>query len=242
MKNFKLLACLLLGFLPMLLSSQTISWQKVNGPSGGGNRVYPGKDGYIFTILDQNELYRSNNSGESWQKMPNVPASIWYWPLTVGADGNLYNANSQKIYRSTDNGASWSPISTVNIESVYGLPGGIILTWDYSNNLKRSADDGLTWDTVATNVFTAESFSYNHSTGDVYAWGGNGSTLEPGQLWRSRDQGLTWSLLLENPELESYQMALFSSVQKTSCTAPPTMALPGQNSTRFLKIHCAKFR
>lgn len=148
MRNFTLFS-LLFFFSPFLLHSQ-FSWQKLNGPSGGGFRVYAGKDGYIFTIEFGNILYRSNNGGQSWEKMPVTPANIWYWPLVVGADGNLYAGKSNSLYRSVNNGQSWTLLNN-NIfhESIFALPGGEILIGDYNENIKRSTDNGQTWVTVA---------------------------------------------------------------------------------------------
>jgi uncharacterized repeat protein (TIGR01451 family) len=206
MRNFTLLSLLFFS-LPLLLNAQ-LSWQKLNGPSGGGYRVYPGKDGYIFSVESGNALYRSGNGGQSWEKMPQTPANIWYWPLVVGADGNMYAGKSQQLYRSTNNGVSWTLLNN-NIfhESIYALPGGEILIGDYSDKIKRSTDNGQTWTVVSDSADATGGFARNPNNGDVYAWGGYPATGEPGKLWRSPDEGQTWTMVLEGTGLRPYQMA-----------------------------------
>ncbi len=198
---------LLLFFLfSTIVSLSAQSWQKLGGPFGGGSFVYPGKPGFLFMILADNELYRSSDGGVNWQKMPVTPANIWYWPLVVGADGNLYAGQSNKIFRSVDNGQTWAQISSVSHETIFALPNGEILLGTYQG-IKRSIDNGQTWSVVANNVIASDNFAYNPHSGDVYTWHEYVSPDSLGKVWRSSDNGLTWSVMLESIDLQAYQFA-----------------------------------
>jgi uncharacterized repeat protein (TIGR01451 family) len=188
------------------LSLSAQSWQKLGGPFGGGGIVYSGKPGFLFMILEDNELYRSSDGGDNWQKMPVTPVSSWTSPLVVAADGNLYAGQGSKIFRSTDNGETWAQISSVAHISIFALPGGELLVGSYQG-LKRSIDNGQTWTTVANTIQFAEKFAYNPNSGEVYAWEDYVSSGSMGKLWRSKDNGLTWDVMLESIDLLPYQFA-----------------------------------
>ncbi|MCC6462469.1 MAG: hypothetical protein IT260_18520 [Saprospiraceae bacterium] len=205
--TFCLAACLALPGL----RAQTISWQQLGGPFGGGRPVYEGKPGNLFLIYGDNELYRSTNGGASWQKMPTTPASIWYWPLVVGGDGNLYAGKSNELYRSTNNGQSWTLLTEIDHESIGALPGGEILIGTYNKSIRRSTNNGQTWTDVATGVDATAGFFVHPATGDVYTWADNISTGEQGKVWRSTDQGLSWQVVLEGLNLQPYQIAFSPS-------------------------------
>jgi uncharacterized repeat protein (TIGR01451 family) len=198
---------LLLFFLfSTIVSLSAQSWQKLGGPFGGGGFVYPGKSGFLLMILPYNELYRSSDGGVNWQKMPATPASTWTSPLVVGADGNLYAGEGNKIFRSVDNGQSWTQIGSVSHKTIYALPSGEILVGTYQG-IKRSIDNGQTWAVVANNILFAENFAYNPISGDVYTWEDYVSSGSLGKVWRSADNGLTWTVMLESLDLQPYQVA-----------------------------------
>ncbi|MFN0215110.1 MAG: hypothetical protein ACKVT2_12715 [Saprospiraceae bacterium] len=200
------LRLLLFFFFSTIVSLSAQSWQKLGGPFGGGSIVYPGKPGFLFMILDDNELYRSSDAGLSWQKMPVTPANNWSSHLVVGADGNLYASKSGNIFRSVDNGQTWAQIGSITPHTIFAFPTGEILVGTYQG-IKRSIDNGQTWDVVASDVLFAENFAYNPQTGDLYAWEDNVSSGELGKVWRSSDNGLTWGVMLEGLELQPYQAA-----------------------------------
>ncbi len=199
---------LLVFLFTSLLSLSAQSWQKLGGPFGGGGIVYPGKPGFLFMILEDNELYRSSDGGDSWQKMPVPQVISWSSQLVVGADGNLYAGQGQgsKIFRSEDNGETWAQISSVSHWTIFGLPGGEILVGT-SQGIKRSVDNGLTWTIVANTIQYAANFVYNPNTGDVYTWENFVSSGSTTKVWRSKDNGLTWEVILDSFDLLPYQFA-----------------------------------
>jgi len=209
MKTF--LRAFLAAFLLLLqlpLFAQSISWQQLSGPAGGsGSFVQAGKDGFLFTILYDNLLYRSADGGLNWQKMPQTPANIWYWPLSVGYDGNLYAGKSYELHRSVNDGQSWTKLNFNNgsVEAATGLPGNVILVGSYGK-IYRSGDGGQTWTTHSLSSQGFDRLTYNPTTDHVYAWESSPAT-NTGTVYRSTDKGLTWTTFFNTAGVEPYSMA-----------------------------------
>jgi len=193
------------------LPAQVYSWEKTGTPSGGGSLVHAGKPGNLFVMLDQNNLYRSNDNGNSWQKIGDFPENIWAWPLTVGNDGNLYGRQGNILFRSADNGATWQPLCTLEHEFLFAFPTGEILACNLSFQIRRSTDDGQTWTTVHASTSRISGFAYNPLNGDAYAWQDYPAAGENGRVWHSLDQGLTWTVLLDTLELDVNQITVSPS-------------------------------
>ncbi len=207
-KTYFQLLFLSLSALPYCLNAQNITWQKLNGPSGGTGEVYPGKDGYLILLDGGHSVFRSNDGGHSWERMPGVPTEGSFWPLAVGADGNLYTGNYVNIYRSENNGESWSLLSSgIDVLSVYALPDGVLLVGTGDDEIIRSADNGQTWQVAAQFVEADGAFAFNPYNGDVYAWGRYVSSGTIGKLWRSTDHGQTWEVAVQAVGMEIGQMA-----------------------------------
>lgn len=205
--NF-LCVCLSLFLLPFCLNAQNITWEKLNGPSGGTGEVYQGKDGYLILKSEYNRLYRSNNGGQSWDLLPPVPSSPFGVWIVVGADRNLYTGHVNKLYQSVDNGLSWTLLNdNISNRTIFALPGGELLVGSSSGQIKRSVDNGQTWAVVANDVENSGGFAYNPFNGDVYTWDESPSIGEISKLWRSSDQGQTWQTVLEGLELDPFQVA-----------------------------------
>ena len=189
--------------------SQIVSWQHLNGPFGGHGEVYAGKQGYIFMALHDNVLYRSADNGITWQKMPPTPADIWYWPLTVAPDGNLYAGKIETLYRSVDQGQTWGQIGSVYHDIITALPSGeMLVATAFPKEIKRSTDGGQTWATVSSGIDAAGGFAYDSATDVVYAWSSKSGPADSlDHVLRSTDQGQTWTVMLARINLEPFQMA-----------------------------------
>ncbi len=200
-------------FIPLLLafcnlSAQTFSWEKCGAPPGGMGLLQEGKPGVLFFMQDQNNLFRSTDNGDNWQKTGDYPANTWAWPLTVGNDGNLYGRQDSTLLRSADNGDSWQPVGTLDFVNLFVFPDGEMLASDLGFHILRSTDGGQTWNTVHTAGSHIGGFAYNPVNGDVYAWQDYPAAGENGRVWRSSDKGLTWAVLLDAPELGVHQIAV----------------------------------
>ena len=94
-------------------------------------------------------IYRSDDRGLTWQQVPLIAAG-YLASATVGPDGHIYGANYDSIYVSRDRGDSWianaispalHPDRLLEVDSAGYVYAGY-------GNLIRSADGGITWDTI----------------------------------------------------------------------------------------------
>ncbi|MBK8449229.1 MAG: hypothetical protein IPL42_04030 [Saprospiraceae bacterium] len=193
--NFKhVLIFTFIGFIfSQVLHAQI--YEKLNGPYGGGAKVYEGKSGNLFQFYydtdDNLVIYRSVNGGSYWNRMPNSPMKTSYDPIVVGLDGNLYGALNDKIYTSVNNGQSWGTIKSPNtnpIRTVQALPNGVLLIAQ-EDKVYQSSNNGLNW--VSFPLINMDRFFYNKYTNQVYAINFN-------KLYISNDFGITWGLLFED--------------------------------------------
>lgn len=164
--------------------------QKLAGPYGGGDKVYEGKNGVLFQLIqdgtDYNILFKSVDGGVNWIKMPATP-SHWSTKVEVGANGNLYCANSNKLYKSTDDGLSWSPINwptTNSIQTISALSDGTIFAATY-NKLYKTINNGVDWQISAMNKI--DKVFYNANNDKTYA-------ISQDTLFVSKDKGISWQV------------------------------------------------
>jgi photosystem II stability/assembly factor-like uncharacterized protein len=119
----------------------------------------PARNTMLVGIHEQTRLFRSDNSGVSWQEISEpLPDGIGYASSPLVLDRNNFllgtnNSSSAGIFRSTDGGASWqrtfdvgvsgAPLRASRTRSIYWLlEGGV--------GVVKSDDDGATWELIAT--------------------------------------------------------------------------------------------
>lgn len=169
------------------LSAQ--NYERLNGPYGGGAKVYEGKNGILFQRLFEDDdlavLFRSVDGGVTWKKLPTPAARQVYDPFTVAYNGNLYGAAGKNLYVSVNDGQSWSGLNSPTAEAIVNvnaLPNGVLLVSDYEK-VYRSINNGQSWIVVLqTDV---DAFYYNSYTDQVYAIGNQ-------NIYVSNDGGLNW--------------------------------------------------
>ena len=164
-------------------------YEKLNGPYGGGGKVYEGQSGILFQFLSPDNttrnLYSSRDGGFSWTRMPNPPASQVSDPIAVGYDGLLYCALNQNVYRSANGGQSWTKLTspgsgfTVGISS---LPDGTILV-SKTDQLYYSKDMGQNW--VPVSIGGINSFYADPVAKRFYILNGQ-------DLYYSKDSAKSW--------------------------------------------------
>jgi len=189
-----MLVCMFL--LQWLLPAQSISWDRLNSPSGGVGSVYAGKHGLLFAILSNgDELYRSADGGLNWQAMSG-PVDTFSWGFSVGADSSLFVYAHKSLYRSIDDGNTWAKLNgvlngTEPTGNATALPGNVILALNSNGAVVRSTDDGQSWITSYQNI---DHLIYDAVRDQVYGW-----SEFSDQVKRSLDRGLTWTPFFNNP-------------------------------------------
>lgn len=181
-----LFLCILFG---SFLNLNAQIYEKLNGPYGGGSKVYEGKNGILFQRLFEDDdlaiLFRSVDGGATWKKMPTPAARQVYDPFTVAYNGNLYGAAGKNLYVSVNDGQSWSGLNSPTAEAIVNvnaLQNGVLLVSDYEK-VYRSINNGQSWTAVLQTDIDA--FYYNSYSDQVYAIGNQ-------NIYVSNDGGLNW--------------------------------------------------
>ncbi len=178
-------------FLLLVTSSCLVAqiYEKLNGPYGGGDKVYEAQTGFLFQFFNldgiHRSVYRSNDGGYSWTLLPTPPASQLTDPISVGFDGQLYCAWNFNVYRSGNNGQSWnllkSPSNTFTV-GISSLPDGTILVTK-SDQLYYSKDLGQSW--ASSPIGGIKAFYADDVTGRFYI-------LNESDVYYSKDSAKTW--------------------------------------------------
>ena len=175
----------------------------------GGNRYIPS--------ASLNDVWRSTDQGTTWTQMTAAAPWVGRTEHTSVAlpDGSIVLIGGQDIdnnglndvWRSTDQGATWTQMTAAaEWTPRYGhtsvaLPDGsiVLMGGGSSHSVWRSTDQGATW----TQMTAAAEWSgrMGHTSvalpdGSIVLMGGyDGSITRRNDVWRSTDQGATWTQL-----------------------------------------------
>jgi PGF-pre-PGF domain-containing protein len=166
-----------------------------------------------------NDVWRSTNYGATWTKMNASPgwvarvlhSSVVMPDSSIVLMGGIYDFYPKNdTWRSTDNGATWTQKTTsAGWTARYGqtsvvmpdgsivLMGGIDDRGISRNDVWRSADNGATWTQVTANAGWPGRWGHNSVVmpdGSIVLVGGNSDrTNLKNDVWRSTDNGATWT-------------------------------------------------
>ncbi|MFA6289198.1 MAG: hypothetical protein WC661_17585 [Opitutaceae bacterium] len=130
---------------------------------------------------DKGGLYRSSDSGASWEKV--FSNENWIWNVLVTADGTIY-CTGQQLWRSIDHGKSWQQVTrfTEKWRVLVGLevhprdPKTIWVSatvWDNSANgaIYKTTDGGATWTDITGNIpyIRPQILRFNPATNELWA-------------------------------------------------------------------------
>lgn len=104
--------------LPQLfLQAQTQLWyQKSGGNVGAAMNVTINQQGMIFTSVYNQGIYRSLDTGTTWQQI--APYTDGVWTMAIRSTGEIVASLwSRGIFRSTDNGNSWTELVSTKLNS-----------------------------------------------------------------------------------------------------------------------------
>lgn len=150
--------------IPIGLTGQN-SFQGTNGPSGGNvERVFADGTGVLYLMIDDIQindtvcaLYRSIDTGASWQRIPAFQ-SLEY---LIGANqGFLFAKGNDTLFRSVNQGLIWEPVFSNLGDTAVLLSAAGDTLYCYGSDLLISVDNGSSWfvqDTALTNFLVVNS-------------------------------------------------------------------------------------
>ncbi len=192
--------------------------QKING-SGEWSPIYENfqlkgiidvfetAGGTVFIVCDRGRgLFRSIDNGKNWKE---VCRGVW---KLVESNGVLMANNINGIIRSTDDGETWETVISeggvgINIAPIDG--GFAAITFNTQSDTRRmrtSYDDGKTWQAIDADLPPSMKISSIIQVGDYFFCG------HPNGIYRSRDKGKTWQLILPSIENKVFNLSVSGNV------------------------------
>jgi PKD repeat protein len=175
----------------------------------------------------QGEVWQSTDKGTTWTQVTmaaNWDPSSHYTSLqdcVALPDGTIlltyYHSMAGEwtaLERSTDQGVTWTSVVSIpwdprkNFDLTAMPDGSVIMTggsdwYGNYNDVWISTDKGSTWSQRKPNDANGWTARYDHTTvampdGSIVLMGGWGTILGRDEVWRSTDNGATWTLLTSN--------------------------------------------
>ncbi len=166
-------------------------------------------DGDVVYGASSYGIYRSDDGGRAWTRLPALPAGYCctgQLEADPGASGTVYALGSDAaggaLLRSRDRGESWEVLPQRDVSVLAAVPGArtvlLAATYGEAGGLVRSVDGGGSWAPAteglgedATGVYWLGAAP--SAPGTVYALAGS-------RLYRTTDAGLTWEARATFPE------------------------------------------
>jgi photosystem II stability/assembly factor-like uncharacterized protein len=192
--------------------------QKINGSSEwspiyenfqlkGIIDVFETAEGTVFIVCDRGRgLFRSTDNGKNWKE---VHRGVW---KLVESNGVLMANSINGIIRSTDDGETWKTVISeggVGID-IAPIDGGFAaITFNTQSDTRRvrtSYDGGKTWQAIDADLPPSMKISSIIQVGDYFFCG------HPNGIYRSRDKGKTWQLILPSIENKVFNLSVSGNV------------------------------
>lgn len=150
------------------VSGQGLYSSDDNGNSWVKKYSYPGsvikamvitKKGDIFIKTATYGLKRSHDCGNTWDSLGVDSGNLTISAIAESRDGRLFASvvNGKYIYMSSDNGDSWIKSDSMNVKgrniSSFAFTSGGYIFAGSSNKVIKSKDNGMTWDTLYSNLY-----------------------------------------------------------------------------------------
>ncbi len=115
------------------------------------------KDGILYAGVFGDGLYRSDNGGNSFERVENGLPARWATVVIKVLNGKIYAGDYfGGAYVSADDGATWEPLKGLPegyaLFSMGNLGGGRLLAGGYPGKVHRSDDNGATWREFHTGI------------------------------------------------------------------------------------------
>ncbi|MBX7187700.1 MAG: hypothetical protein K1Y01_21340 [Vicinamibacteria bacterium] len=176
------------------LSVTTLAMDPTNS-----NTMYAGTgEGYFNTDAIQGAgIFKSTDGGTTWTQLPSTANSSFFFVnrLAIAPNGGaILAATNSGIFLSTNGGTSWSQPSNTRTLDVDFHPtdSARAIAGRADGRPLYSADGGVSW-TLGTSLGSARvEVAYAPSSPNIVYASANTSS---GQIWRSADGGVTYSLM-----------------------------------------------
>ena len=184
-------------------SNLGISWTLIyNGNPGNRiNSIY--SNGSSIFLATKFGILNSVNNGMTWTEKNNNLMLEGINSLAFSDDNNkIFSASTIGVHYSPDNGVNWEtrsnnlPAAIVN--SVFKCSNGDILAGLRNLGIYRSSNDGISWQPSNNGISTYAIFKNirNSPNGYVFAVGEPSFFDDTLKLYRSSDNGLSWTSIL----------------------------------------------
>ena len=134
------------------------SWTNVNTPIVPFKVLAFDERLYLFS---GNKLWRTNQSGETWENITPDPLLLESISDLVAKDSNIIFSTSRWFFASHDNGMTWEKTRKAESNNLFTL--ALVEEEIYAvvvSDLLRSIDFGTTWDTVTTSDLVSDLGSF----------------------------------------------------------------------------------
>lgn len=164
---------------------------------------------FLLSGTHGDEVYASSNSGNSWTKIgtannaDTLSNSNIFSLLVVSNSIILAGTCEHGLYRSADKGATWTRIRNglpeqqsgfLCVNSLAATTGNILIGTD--KGLYYSSDLGLSWN--PTNITGTGFDIVGIAANGTVACAASESIVQSNKIYRSADDGITWSSVFEN--------------------------------------------
>ena len=169
-------------------------------------------------------LYKSVDGGATWKHLALPQSPTTFARIRYSPDGSVIHVGTNLgYYRSTDGGTTWQSYfsgDVLDLCMVNGMPDTLFLTWELMGQLRlyRSTNAGLSWSDVGSLGVLG---SFRGAVSAAVSASSIVVLVNADQaMWRSTDDGSTWTQVLTYSEPPN-------AVAVSICPSDPTIALAG---------------
>ena len=143
---------------------------------GGYYEYFSGSGGY-WELVYYNDTWNSTDQAVTWVQQ------------SYGFSGTKRAGAAQAIL------SDGSLVVLGGLYTYYSAPPSPVPTYDYLNDVWRTANEGSTWTSQSTSLFPARSQfpALGMADGSLIILGGGTATGALNDVWRSTDKGVTWT-------------------------------------------------
>ncbi|MEM2785856.1 MAG: hypothetical protein QXW37_01710 [Candidatus Nitrosotenuis sp.] len=146
-------------------------------------------------------LFRTVDGGQSWEKL-DAPDYLSALAISSSDSNVVFAGAGNGLYFSSDGGTTWTQSDALKGDLVFALAfdeKGVLYASAEQLGLIRSLDHGKNWERLGTPGLTVTSIAADAQTGILYVAGYSAEGFQ--EVYKSSDDGATWSLIGTNKEL-----------------------------------------